>query len=149
MSDVEYSELKKLWTPERERCGLILFDGTIKELENNHPDPVHSYEMNPEDFLDNAYATWHTHPVSSGNLSAEDYLNFVTPPANVMVHFIVDSELVWRYYWDDGKLLLDDHDPLPRLSEETPSGTPPRDGDHRGGGDEVLQIDPGVETRTG
>lgn len=129
MFDVDYSVLRQKWNPDVERCGVILRDGTLVELPNLHPDPVNSYEMDPEEYLDRAWATWHTHPRTTGNLSSEDYLNFCTPPANTMVHFIVDSTLVWRYYWEDGRLLLDDHDSLARVHEEALSGGNPGSGD--------------------
>lgn len=118
MFDVDYNELRKKWNPDAERCGLILLDGTILELPNIHPDPVNAYEMDAQDFLDKAWATWHTHPRTSGNLSSEDYLNFCMPPADELVHFIVDSREVWRYYWEDKRLLLDDHDSTSRLHED-------------------------------
>ena len=144
MFDVDYSELKKKWTPEQERCGLILKDGTILELENLHPDPVHFYEMNPEKYLDEAWAIWHCHPQTTGNLSVDDYLNFSTPPMNTFVHFIVDEKLVWRYVWEGGRLLVDDHDSLARLPEGPSPGTNPGGGAVRAGSGPISDPDPGA-----
>jgi proteasome lid subunit RPN8/RPN11 len=68
-----------------ERCGLVLKDGTIVELENVAEDPENSYEMAPESVLpflekDLVVSTWHTHPHTDPNLSGEDYAGFLGWP---------------------------------------------------------------------
>lgn len=75
-----------------ERCGLILRDGTIVEIENIHTEPQRGYRMNPEAVLPfitvNAVkGTWHTHPGSDPNLSQEDYAGFLQWPE--LTHIIV------------------------------------------------------------
>jgi proteasome lid subunit RPN8/RPN11 len=66
-----------------ERCGLILKDGTIVEIDNVAEDRTNSYRMKAEDvvfFLPNTVATWHTHPDTDPNLSGEDYAGFLAWP---------------------------------------------------------------------
>ena len=73
-----------------ERCGLILKDGTIVEIENVAAVPDKSYKMNPVEVIkhaDNIAATWHTHPDSDPNLSGADYTGFLGWPG--LEHFII------------------------------------------------------------
>lgn len=66
-----------------ERCGLVLKDGSIVEIENIAEDKTNSYKMNPEGvlpFLDHLAGTWHTHPDGDPNLSGEDYSGFLAWP---------------------------------------------------------------------
>ena len=78
-----------------ERCGLVLTDGTIVEIENIAEDKTNSYLMNPEAVLpflkDELIAeTWHTHPKGDPNLSGEDQQGFLDYPD--LVHSIIG----WR-----------------------------------------------------
>lgn len=75
-----------------ERCGVILKDGKIVEVENLADDPRTGFELNFEtlfDELDNDLiaATWHTHPDSDPNLSGEDYASFLSWPE--LEHIII------------------------------------------------------------
>jgi len=70
---------------EEERCGLILKDGSIVEIENVAEEKNNSYDMNPVAVLpfleaDLIAGTWHTHPRGDPNLSGEDYLGFLAYP---------------------------------------------------------------------
>lgn len=88
-----------------ERCGLVLTDGSIVEIENIAEEPTLGYDMNPEGVLpflqNNMIAeTWHTHPQGDPNLSGEDYRGFLAYPD--LVHNIIgtrDGKVVttrWR-----------------------------------------------------
>lgn len=75
-----------------ERCGLILKDETIVEIENIAPNTAVGFEMNPValiPFLDNDLiaATWHTHVDSSPNLSGEDHESFRSWPQ--LDHYVI------------------------------------------------------------
>lgn len=75
------NELISLLDPSdpKERCGLVMADGTIAEITNIHPEPEQGFHMNPAELVllvDDAVATWHTHPSSDPALSGEDYEGF-------------------------------------------------------------------------
>lgn len=93
-----------------ERCGLILKDGTVVELENVHEAPREGYRMRPSDalpHLENLAGTWHTHPDSDPNLSEEDRNGFLAWPD--LEHFIVGRRngavFVTKYVVEDGMVL--------------------------------------------
>ena len=90
-----------------ERCGLILKDGSIVEIENVAEDKVNSYRMNPVGvlpFVDDLAGTWHTHPEGDPNLSGEDYSGFLAWPE--LEHSIIGHRngqvVVTRYRVQDG-----------------------------------------------
>ena len=63
----------------QEKCGLILLDGTIIEVENVHPEPERGFKIPAAklaEYDDDLYGTWHTHPRDTANLSEEDYKGF-------------------------------------------------------------------------
>lgn len=79
-----------------ERCGLVLKDGTIVEIENIAEEKTDGYEMNPVAVLpfleaDLIAETWHTHPKGDPNLSGEDHDGFLAYPD--LVHSIIG----WRH----------------------------------------------------
>jgi proteasome lid subunit RPN8/RPN11 len=62
-----------------ETCGLILEDGAFVTVDNIHPEPVKGFVMDPKGLLqhvEQAVATWHTHPGRDPNLSQEDMAGF-------------------------------------------------------------------------
>lgn len=95
-----------------ERCGLVLKDGTVVELENVADDPVNSYEMAGESVLpfmekDLVVSTWHTHPKADPNLSGEDYAGFLGWPD--LSHIIIgvrNGELAMVTYRVDNGLVM-------------------------------------------
>lgn len=100
------TKLKKLYKGDNERCGFVLPDGEIVEVENVSPIPTESYDVSGADiarYADSAVATWHTHPETSYNLSDNDYETFMNWPE--LEHFIVGKNGVGRYYVKDGDLL--------------------------------------------
>lgn len=101
---------------------MILDGWILVEIENLHPQPEH-FLLIPEAEMhrDGIIGTWHTHPNTSPNLSVEDYEWFTNYPH--LNHFIVGNFETWRYYVEDGALLVDhyaDH-LLTRLPEGTSS----------------------------
>lgn len=75
-----------------ERCGLVLKDGTLIEIENVAEEKTDGYDMNPLAVLpflekDLIAETWHTHPGGDPNLSGEDYSGFLAYPE--LVHNII------------------------------------------------------------
>lgn len=101
--------LLSLWVPTHERCGVILNDGTIKELVNLSECPAKEFRMD----LDSAgvpkqdiIASWHTHCHGSANLSVDDYAGFQAQPE--LEHYVVGKDEVWRYIVDGTKVYLYD-----------------------------------------
>lgn len=89
--------------------GLILLDGTIIEMENICTDPENGFEIKAEQMLaheGDIYATWHTHPGQVSNLSAGDYLSFLSWPD--LSHYIIGTDGVARYFVQNNKVLLCD-----------------------------------------
>ena len=90
----------------KERCGLILDGDRIIELENVAEDPVKDFSTRPEDvaqYIDEAWATWHTHPGGDSQLTNEDYHTFAA--FKDFNHFIVGADKVSRYVEKDGAIL--------------------------------------------
>jgi proteasome lid subunit RPN8/RPN11 len=109
--------LETLYNPSDtdERCGLILTDGSIVEIENIAEDKTDSYDMSPEavlPFLDagTIAGTWHTHPGGDPNLSGADYSGFLGYPE--LEHNIVgirDGKItVTRWRVQDGLVVACD-----------------------------------------
>jgi len=90
-----------------ERCGLILFDGTILEVENTHPEPERGFRLPAKEMLkheENLYGTWHTHPQDTANLSQTDYAGFNQWPK--LRHFIIGIDGV-RCFTLKGPLIVE------------------------------------------
>lgn len=97
----------------KELCGFILKDGTVVHCANIAPDPTLGYEMDPIEvlqYLDDAAATWHTHPDTDPNLSGEDYSGFLSWPD--MEHVIIGLRngrpAVMRYKIEHGLVVTCD-----------------------------------------
>jgi proteasome lid subunit RPN8/RPN11 len=89
-----------------ERGGVILSDGTLVELPNNAEDPSFGYftdVANLEPYEDDLWATWHTHPGATANLSVEDNETFVQWPD--LLHAIVGTDGVRWYQVRKGAVL--------------------------------------------
>jgi proteasome lid subunit RPN8/RPN11 len=107
--------LEKLLQPNDtvERCGLVLKDGSVVELNNLAAEPGHSFEMDHEAALpyfkrDEVAMTWHTHPDSDPNLSGEDYSSFLSWPD--LVHAIIGvrdgKTVVEKFQIENGLVLV-------------------------------------------
>lgn len=93
-----------------ERCGVILGDATIMELDNVHPEPSQGFEISPEKILEllpSVVAFWHTHPNSTSTLSGADKLCIEQWPE--MDHFIVGNDGVTKYQVIEGIVVDADH----------------------------------------
>ncbi len=91
-----------------EQCGLITSKGQLLFCTNIHENPLGGYRMDPEQALaalqgHEIFATFHTHPGADCNLSQEDYAGFTLWPD--LIHFIVGTDGVKRYWFDDGILM--------------------------------------------
>lgn len=87
----------------KERCGLILKDDTIVEVNNVALVPEQSYEMDPIavlHYLPYVRGTWHTHPTGTPVLSGADYQGFLLWPD--LEHVIVSPAGIKRYRVVDG-----------------------------------------------
>lgn len=103
--------LKAKWTPDLERCGTISAEGEVLESTNLADDPSINFEF-PEGDLEQAIASWHTHPVGDANLSLPDYW-FFKSWSNI-VHFIIYRDDVRCYVSLDGIMYsVDEEDDLP------------------------------------
>lgn len=89
-----------------ERCGLILKDGTIIEVDNIAEVPEQSFEIPAEklvEYEDQLAATWHTHPFQSSIFSEKDYFGFLMWPS--VMHYIIGTDGVSAYKVEDGVVL--------------------------------------------
>jgi proteasome lid subunit RPN8/RPN11 len=87
--------------------GFILHDGKIVEVPNACDAPDEGFEVTEEaleKYLDQAQATWHTHPGASANLSVGDYHSFLNFPE--LKHYIVGEDGVMCFVVQDGDLLV-------------------------------------------
>lgn len=89
-------------SPGAERCGVIK-GGEIVECENLHPSPLLNFALAAEE-LEGAEATWHTHPISSANLSQADFEAFLQHPS--LLHYIVSDQNVWCYSVQNGMVIF-------------------------------------------
>lgn len=88
-----------------ERCGFILRNNTVVETKNVSGNPNESFMIDAKDILahvDDAFATWHTHPTTDSRLSGTDYLTFLNWPH--LTHYIVGTDGVRAYQVKDGAI---------------------------------------------
>ena len=91
---------------DKERCGFILRNGDIVEVHNIAPEPEHSFLADAADvlkYVNDAAATWHTHPGSGSNLSPGDMETFLFWPQ--CEHYIVGNDGVACYYVKNNTVL--------------------------------------------
>lgn len=94
-----------------ERCGVVLKDGTIVEIENLAEDKTNSFRMNPSAvlaLLDMIEATWHTHPHSDPTLSGDDHACFTAWPG--LIHHVIgrrNNEVKVLTYRVEGGLVVE------------------------------------------
>ncbi len=107
-----------------ERCGVILTDDTIVELENMHPSPFEGFAMDSTLLeASDVVATWHTHPTTSPNLSVADFKAFRTHPR--LMHYVVAETEIWCYGMSGDILLAYDNYHLTRPPQGiVPPGNP-------------------------
>ena len=89
-----------------ERCGFILEDETVVEVENISEDPENSFEISAEmlvKFEDTMVAAWHTHPNAPAQLSDDDYVGFMNWP-NIK-HYIIGADGVRCYEVHEGAVV--------------------------------------------
>jgi len=111
-------QLLGFWHPSVERCGVITAEHRIIEESNRSEFPEHAFVFDEGVLEQGAIATWHTHPVTTANLSIDDYRFFQSWPE--MIHFIVGPDEVRCYQVQDGIVFCvdDEADYTPRTSEE-------------------------------
>lgn len=91
---------------DNERCGIILTNNEIVEVENKHSDPRHHFKILAEDvepYQGQIKGLWHTHIDSNYNLSMADYECFLSLPE--LTHYIVTKDKVAWYYVDQGLVI--------------------------------------------
>lgn len=89
-----------------ERCGFILDDGSVVEVDNVASDPNLGFDIEVEDLLTfehRAVASWHTHPGSDSNLSEADASGFLNWPS--LQHYIIGSDGIRCYHVEHGRIL--------------------------------------------
>lgn len=102
--------MKEILRPDdtEERCGLVMKDGSIVEIENIAEDKEKGFEMRPEAVIGlletgHVVATWHTHPTGPANHSGEDHSFFLSWPD--LSHIIIGRDGVRKYRVDNGVVL--------------------------------------------
>lgn len=86
---------------------MILTTGEIVELQNNSATPESSFRVLKADLGVHetaTFATWHTHPETSANLSTADYLMFKSRPD--WDHYIIAAQEIRCYHVEDEKVFL-------------------------------------------
>lgn len=99
-----------------ERVGFILRDETIVEVDNIAPNPENGFSVRADDIIryeDEAIATWHTHPNSLANLSAEDYVGFRNYP--LLRHYIVGKDGIRCFVVVNDTVVEDEDSYSPRV----------------------------------
>ena len=94
---------------DNERVGFIMPNDKIVEVQNVCSEPEDGFDVSPEDlllYLDDAVATWHTHPKTTSNLSVRDFETFLFHPH--LRHYIVGTDGISEYYVEDGEVLVAD-----------------------------------------
>jgi proteasome lid subunit RPN8/RPN11 len=89
-----------------ERCGLVLTDGTLVEIENAHPEPEKGYRIPIvaiQDYYETLAGTWHTHPYEDALMSQDDYLGFSQWPG--LHHYIIGKDGVRCFVADEKGLV--------------------------------------------
>ena len=89
-----------------ERCGLVLSDGMVFQLENIHPQPERGFIIPGSEMFKYATTlcgTWHTHPGREATFSQEDYFGFCNWPD--LIHFIIGTDGVKAYRVEDGVIV--------------------------------------------
>lgn len=95
-----------------ERCGFVLTDDEVVQLDNIHPDPTKGFEIDPKEtlhYIDRLCGIWHTHPGSASVLSGEDKLCMEYWPD--LSHYIVGEDGVREYVVEDGVVIHANHIP--------------------------------------
>lgn len=101
--------LTKIYSNQGEEiCGVITASQLVA-LQNVSPSPELGFDLAAEDvieWMDKAWATWHTHPNMPSNLSGADYNTFMAWPDHY--HFISGADGVRCYkVCDQRKVLLE------------------------------------------
>ena len=86
-----------------ERVGFVTELNEVIEVQNVSDKPTEGFMVSAEDIIEctenkKSWATWHTHPNQSSNLSGEDYRMFKAWPN--MVHFISGNDGVKAFKYD-------------------------------------------------
>ena len=88
------------WHPILERCGFILKDGSVVEVENESATPSGTFQISEsvieQTGLENIAIFWHSHPSGDVNLSLDDYFNFLQYPDHK--HHIYNETGFAEYY---------------------------------------------------
>jgi proteasome lid subunit RPN8/RPN11 len=87
--------------------GFILPDDELVEVQNTSDEPEKSFDVSGDDivrYADTSVATWHTHPISTSNLSVGDYETFLMWPKHR--HLIIGTDGITEYYVEDGEVLI-------------------------------------------
>jgi proteasome lid subunit RPN8/RPN11 len=108
--------LRGCWDPVVERCGTITNLEVIEVL-NRAQDPKNTFAFQIEDLENGAQATWHSHPVTSANLSIDDHRFFQSWPE--MIHFVIGVDEIRCYQVQDGIVynVEDEEDYSPREAQ--------------------------------
>ncbi|BAQ50282.1 hypothetical protein [Methylobacterium aquaticum] len=109
MSEVTISDLASRYEHDLaapERCGFVLPDGSVVEVQNICHEPADGFDIAAEDLLkyeDNAIASWHTHTGTDCNLTRDDLASFLNYPH--LHHYIVGSDGVACYAVEQGRVV--------------------------------------------
>ena len=100
-------QLLDLYEGDEERCGFVLKSGDIVEVINICENPKEGFAVAGADlvrFTPIAQATWHTHPGSDSNLSANDWHSFLNWPE--LEHYIIGNDGITKFVVQNGEVLV-------------------------------------------
>ena len=104
------------------RCGFLLPGGIVIEVPNMAEDKFNSFVMADNDVIAweaKAFASWHTHPGTTSNLSGEDYVASSGYPA--LKHIIIGSDGITCYSVScSGAIIKDETQDLSAWQAEIP-----------------------------
>lgn len=108
LNEDQTQKLLDLYSKEgNERVGFIV-DDEIVEVENLHPDPRKYFDVSIEDIEKYeliSWAIWHSQPMTTSQLSYEDYAGFVNFPEHK--HIVIGSDGLRIYRVKNGAVVKD------------------------------------------
>jgi proteasome lid subunit RPN8/RPN11 len=95
------------YSPEKEVGGVVKKNGEVVRIPNISSSPEDSYIISSKDLLlledPEVYATWHTHPDQTHNLSVQDKRAFLNWPN--LKHYVVSKNKVLCYEVVEGEVV--------------------------------------------
>lgn len=108
-SGIPLGLLLEMWNPDEERCGFLLFDGTVSVMSNVSESPECSWKMDTEEQVNfvrlhgpEIRALWHTHPNNRETPSEldEEGIAWLYKQGCPWAYLIVTENVVTQHRYD-------------------------------------------------